>query len=199
MGKIKQTREITRTIGGVSLIIFMIVAIRYLFIETPKPTDMNIIWLLGGILTLCTMIELVIIWIQHVQVGKSRKAQEGRIQRSSHTAEAMRNKVQTEWLMKKNKRNACLILKPVLHEFAKKHRLPVSTITRIIDDIVGRYSSIFATNHTMVVSAGNYRWYLGNRSTCFKIVAIEVTSKTINIIYQANYHKEQTESFNRND
>lgn len=199
MGTIKKTREITRTIGGVSLIIFMIAALRYLTKKTPEPIDMNIIWLLGGILTLFTMIELVIIWIQHIQVRKSRKIQEGRIQRSSATAEAMRTKVQTEWLMKKSKRNAYLILKPALHEFAKKHRLPLDTVSRIIDAIVVNNSSIFATNHTMVVSAGNYKWYRGNRSTCFKIVAIEVTSKTINITYQCNYHKEQTESFARND
>jgi hypothetical protein len=194
MGTIKKTREITRTIGGVSLIIFMILSIRYLSIKTPEPKDLNLIWWLGGILTLCTMIELVIIWIQHIQMRKSRKTQEGRDGRIRNADQKYKDE-QVRRVYQKSIANASGLLKPALNQFAKKHRLPICEISNCISHIVSHNPDVFIKKTIMLISAGNYGWRR-NSGAYFQIKTLEVTDKTVIISYRSDTH-EQTEVFDR--
>lgn len=105
----------------------------------------------------------------------------------SKAAQAAYAEYISAWMRKKERQTAFEILKPVLYEFAKKHRLPVVNITVILDAII-------AENTVLTYVEGKYLWY--RRNICFEIKAIKMTSRRVFLTYRSRGY-DHTDIFNR--
>lgn len=195
MGKIKQTRKITRTIVVLSLLVFIVASIKCLSAEEMiEQVHINTMWISAAIIVLCVIIEFVIILIQHIQVRKAEKIQQGRDRRMKNANQKYQDE-QVRRVYQKSIANASGLLKPALNQFAKKHRLPICEISNCISHIVSHNPDVFIKKTIMLISAGNYGWRR-NSGAYFQIKTLEVTDKTVIISYRSDTH-EQTEVFDR--